>query len=202
MSKSTIIVISCLVAVTLAKPSLHLLSSPILYAKLLPGAPIGLDGKVVDTPEVAYAKAEHAAAHINEKLNHESKQSDIVNLPAKIESLNGGAPIGIDGRVVDTPEVSLAKAEHAAAHLNEQLNAGAEDSNIIAYQLAKLQPGAPIGLDGRVIDTPEVALAKAEHAAAHINAKFNYVAQPIKYSAIPTAYSTYYASSPIVHYYI
>ncbi|KAK0091799.1 hypothetical protein PV326_002688 [Microctonus aethiopoides] len=32
-------------------------------------------------------------------------------------------------------------------------------------------PGAPIGPDGQVIDTPAVAIAKAEHIAAHVNQK-------------------------------
>lgn len=115
--------------------------SPLFYAKLVPGAPIGLDGRVVDTPEVALAKAEHAAAHVNEKINlaQEAVKSadyhaityiapgnvlakpELIQPVALATKLFPGAPIGPDGRVVDTPEVALAKAEHAAAHLNERL---------------------------------------------------------------------------------
>lgn len=100
---------------------------------------------------------------------------------------------------MDTAEVALAKAEHAAAHVNERINLAQEavrSADVLAYiapatsvaviggaQLAepvavttKLVPGAPIGLDGRVVDTPEVALAKAEHAAAHVNERLGHEA--------------------------
>lgn len=90
---------------------------------------------MVDTPEVAQAKAEHEAAHINQKIdlaNEAVKSADhvvaySVPLASKAHlvqpvatTLVSGAPIGLDGRVVDTPEVALAKAEHAAAHVNER----------------------------------------------------------------------------------
>lgn len=134
-----------------------------------------------------------------------------------------GAPIGVDGRVVDTAEVALAKAEHAAAHVNEQINLAAEatksaDQHVLAYvapsnvavvgsaQLvqpvavtAKLVPGAPIGPDGRVVDTPEVALAKAEHAAAHINEKLGHEAARSVYHEQPVVVLD--RSAPLVHYY-
>lgn len=133
-----------------------------------------------------------------------------------------GAPIGLDGRVVDTPEVALAKAEHAAAHVNERINLAAEavrsaDQHVLAYvapsdaavvgsaQLvqpvavtAKLVPGAPLGLDGRVVDTPEVALAKAEHAAAHINEKLGHEAARSLYQEPVVVLDR---SAPLVHYY-
>lgn len=138
-----------------------------------------------------------------------------------------GAPIGLDGRVIDTADVTLAKAEHAAAHINEKINLAAEaarsaDQHVLAYvapsnvavvdsnaQLvqpvpvtAKLASGAPIGLDGRVIDTPEVALAKAEHAAAHIN-HFN---EKLGYEAAKSIYQEQPAiildrSAPFLRYY-
>ncbi|XP_043274855.1 cuticle protein 2-like [Venturia canescens] len=145
------IVLSALVAVGLAKPSAPLAYTvPLAYAKLLPGAPIGLDGRVVDTPEVSFAKAEHAAAHLNEKLNlakEAVKSADYVAyaaspliapapliattysapLAAQLTKYTaGGAPIGLDGRVVDTPEVAYAKAEHAAAHINHNLEHNSE----------------------------------------------------------------------------
>ncbi|XP_034950822.1 uncharacterized protein [Chelonus insularis] len=191
--KTFIVIFSCLIGIAFTKPGVHLLTTAPVALEIRQGAPIGLDGKVVDTPEVALAKAEHAAAHLNEKLNHAGVST--IN-PIKLESL-GGAPIGLDGRVVDTPEVAVAKAEHATAHLNEQLNTVAADSNFIGYTFAKVQPGAPIGLDGRVIDTPEVALAKAEHAAAHINAKLNLASETFKHSYVPS-YS-YIASAPIFY---
>lgn len=134
-----------------------------------------------------------------------------------------GAPIGLDGRVIDTPEVAFAKAEHAAAHVNEKINLAAEaarsaDQHVLAYvapsdaavvgsaQLVqpvavttKLVPGAPIGLDGRVVDTPEVALAKAEHAAAHINEKLGHESARLVYHEQPIVVLD--RSAPFTHYY-
>lgn len=135
-----------------------------------------------------------------------------------------GAPIGLDGRVVDTAEVALAKAEHAAAHINEKINLAAEaaksaDQPVLAYvapssnvavidgaQLVQpvavatnVIPGAPIGPDGRVIDTPEVALAKAEHAAAHIHEKLSHqVARSVHHEQPVVVLDR---SAPLVHYY-
>jgi len=131
------------------------------------------------------------------------------------------APIGLDGRVIDTAEVTLAKAEHAAAHINEKINLAAEavrsaDQYVLAYvapsnvvstsaqlvqpiAVTKLVPGAPIGPDGRVVDTPEVALAKAEHAAAHINEKLGHEAARSFYHEQPVVVLD--RSAPLVHYY-
>lgn len=97
---------------------------------------------------MALAKAEHAAAHIDEhlKLNNERLRTadfiapaalPIAAAPAAISyaaapaalplatraaypvlSYNG---IAADGRPLDTPEVALAKAAHANAHINERL---------------------------------------------------------------------------------
>ena len=126
-------------------------AAPIAYAKLVPGAPLGYDGRVVDTPEVAYAKAEHSAAHINEKINLANeavKSADYVSYapaPAVVATSYASVPIA-------------ANAYHAVAPV----------------AITKLVPGAPIGHDGRVVDTPEVAHAKAVHAAAHLNEKINH----------------------------
>jgi len=123
-------------------------SSPLLLAKLVPGAPIGLDGRVVDTAEVALAKAEHAAAHVNEKINLAT-------------------------------EAARSADQHVLAYVAPSNVAAVIDGTQLVQPVAvttKLVPGAPIGLDGRVVDTPEVALAKAEHAAAHINEKLGHPA--------------------------
>ncbi|XP_029155489.1 cuticle protein 18.7-like [Nylanderia fulva] len=141
-------------------------------------------------------------------------------------NLVSGAPIGPDGRVVDTAEVALAKAEHAAAHFNERINLAQEavrSADVLTYvaptnvavighgapQLVepvavatKLVPGAPIGLDGRVVDTPEVALAKAEHAAAHVNERLGHevarsavVHEPVVVLDRSASHGYYYVSS-------
>ncbi|XP_046743046.1 cuticle protein 18.7-like [Diprion similis] len=151
------IVLSALAAVALAKPSL-----PLVYAHVLPGAPTGPDGRVVDTPEVAYAKAEHAAAHINEKVtlaNEAVKSADVFTVagPAVVSAYSApalvsayaapvvryghGAPVGVDGRVVDTPEVAHAKVEHAVAHINEKVTLANEAAkNYAAHVYAAPAP--------------------------------------------------------------
>lgn len=143
------LLLACLVSAALAKPGI--LSGP-LIATLTPAAPVGPDGRVLDTPEVAVAKAEHAAAHLNErlKLADEAARSGgvpsssqatvtikqpslLVAAPASV--LVPGAPLGPDGRVVDTPEVAVAKAAHAAAQANERLSLANEAARSVAADL-------------------------------------------------------------------
>ncbi|CAK9806476.1 hypothetical protein ANTPLA_LOCUS4903 [Anthophora plagiata] len=184
-----------LVSVALAKPGI--LSAP-LIATLTPAASVGPDGRVLDTPEVAVAKAEHAAAQLNERLKLADeavrssgslqpivKQSSIVVTAPGV--LVPGAPIGPDGRVIDTPEVAVAKAAHAAAQVHERVNLANEAARSIAADLARplvplvangivatpVVPAATVGPDGRIQDTPEVAAAKAAHAAAQLNERIN-----------------------------
>lgn len=141
-------------------------------------------------------------------------------LPLSYIKVTPGAPIGPDGRVVDTPEVAVAKAEHAAAHVNEKINLANEaiksaDHHVITYSspivtadhtqlvhpiATKWISGAPIGPDGRVVDTPEVAIAKAQHAAAHINEKLGQHAANLASHELPVVISPY--TAPIVHTYI
>lgn len=86
-----------------------------------------------------------------------------------------------DGRVIDTPEVAHAKAVHLATHAAEAAKASptgyddyegkyAVDDESTAYVAGHglyYGPPAPLAHDGRVVDTPEVAHAKAAHLAAH-----------------------------------
>lgn len=92
---------------------------------------------MVDTPEVAHAKKAHFAAYAEEA----AKAHYTSGYPAD-GSYDGGhyavypaaggyaggyhgkyhgspAPLGHDGRVVDTPEVAHAKAAHLSAHAEE-----------------------------------------------------------------------------------
>lgn len=85
------------------------------------------------------------------------------------------APLGADGRVVDTPEVAQLKAAHLAALADA--NARAPKGPGVAgpypgpagsyapggYAPHYSGPPAPLGPDGRVVDTPEVQQAKAVH---------------------------------------
>ncbi|XP_078041289.1 uncharacterized protein LOC144472243 [Augochlora pura] len=184
-----------LISVALAKPGIF--TSP-LIATLTPGAPVGPDGRVVDTPEVAVAKAAHAAAQVNERINlaNEAARSSVALEAAVINPtaslvvggptavLVPGAPIGPDGRVVDTAEVAVAKANHAAAQVNERISLANEAVRSAAADLTRpvvitggvitaAGPVTTVGPDGRVQDTPAVAAAKAAHAAAQINERIN-----------------------------
>ncbi|KZC07868.1 hypothetical protein WN55_09854 [Dufourea novaeangliae] len=184
-----------LISVALAKPGL--ISGP-LIARLTPAASVGLDGRVLDTPEVAVAKAEHAAAQLNERINLANEaarssgvlQATVVRPSSLVVSaptvLIPGAPVGPDGRVVDTQEVAIAKAAHAAAQVNERINLANEAARrvvpLVASGLIAAIPGAAVGPDGRVLDTPEVAAAKAAHAAAQINERISLVNEAVRSS--------------------
>jgi hypothetical protein len=97
----------------------------------------------------------------------------------------------LQGRVLDTPEVAQAKAAHFAAfsqassRASEDYGEGYRDAvsvrgdgddedeggngsgSVEAHASAHYQgPPAPLAQDGRVVDTPEVAQAKAAHLAA------------------------------------
>ncbi|KAJ8687684.1 hypothetical protein QAD02_023478 [Eretmocerus hayati] len=120
-----------------------------------------------DTPEVAAAKAEHFA-----RYNYEAARNTLGwAAPGYYPGANyysapiyyGPAPIGPDGRVLDTPEVAAAKAAHFAAHAKASL----KPYGALAYYAYGYPYHAPLGPDGQVQDTPEVAAAKAAHFAAH-----------------------------------
>ncbi|XP_076636563.1 uncharacterized protein LOC143349306 [Colletes latitarsis] len=251
------------ISVALAKPGL--LSAP-LIARLTPAAPIGPDGRVQDTPEVAVAKVEHTVAHLNERINlaNEAARSSSASLQAVVQPtsllvdrstvLVPGAPLGPDGRVVDTQEVAVAKAAHAAAQVNERVSLANEAARSVAADLnrplvanglvtlpsvgldgrvrdtadvaaeinlarssgrllvtapavqvplvasnAVLVPGAPIGPDGRVLDTPEVAVAKAAHASAHLTEKLNLANEAAKSGGVLAVAGTNLAYGRLVY---
>ncbi|XP_076235709.1 uncharacterized protein LOC143180069 [Calliopsis andreniformis] len=138
------------------------------------GLPIAYDGRVLDTPEVAHAKATHLAIQAYEAARNTLGYARLpiltrVYAPA---ITYGGAPIGPDGRVVDTPEVAEAKAAHLAAlQIESAKKVGLYPYGALAYHSVPYAYGygygAPLGPDGNVIDTPEVAAAKAAHLEAH-----------------------------------
>ncbi|XP_046742502.1 uncharacterized protein LOC124409126 [Diprion similis] len=180
-----------------------------------PFAPLAHDGRVLDTPEVAQAKAAHLAAHAaaaarasrRHQIYDQGPVYDYNEEPNAYEaaaaysaphsqSYHGPpAPLAHDGRVVDTPEVAHARATHLAAHARAasivSQYGGYEDeggyrgrtteghagyatpvrvsythSAPVGYQ----GPPAPLDHEGRVIDTPEVAQAKAAHLQAYAKA--------------------------------
>ncbi|XP_077288021.1 uncharacterized protein LOC143912603 [Arctopsyche grandis] len=157
------------------------------------GAPLAPNGQVLDTPEVAQAKAAHFAAY-----NVAAAKAGAY--PYAYPYYNGywagyGSPVELtaDGKFVkDTPEVALAKSAHFAAHAAASTGvvaaAGpaetpevvqAKAAHFAAYNVAAARSGAypyhygyygsPVELtaDGKFLkDTPEVALAKSQHFAA------------------------------------
>lgn len=85
------------------------------------------------------------------------------------------APLGPDGRVVDTPEVAQLKVAHLNALAEANARApkvsgpigtygGLDGSYTAGNYISRYSgPPAPLGPDGRVVDTPEVQQAKAIH---------------------------------------
>ncbi|XP_018363932.1 PREDICTED: pupal cuticle protein-like [Trachymyrmex cornetzi] len=147
----TLIVLSCLSLSTLALPT---------YAPYQPyvngvhgggyyhgpAAPLAHDGRVVDTPEVAHAKKAHLAAHAAEA--------------AKTGYYGGGYGGGYygggDGGYYDGGFAGY-----------KGIIAPAGGHGYSGYHGKYHGPPAPLGHDGQVVDTPEVAHAKAAHLTAH-----------------------------------
>lgn len=101
------IVLSALCAIAAATPA---------YLAYHIGVPVGPNGGILDTPEVAQAKATHLAIQAYEAARNAGTLGYRYALAVYPPAITYGAPIGADGRVVDTPEVAQAKAAHLAAH--------------------------------------------------------------------------------------
>lgn len=160
------------------------LSVPLTYATPLTlGTQIATD--VSNNPEVARRDRvnlvnQDAARSAEPQVQQEPSRGQ---RPASENAPASPAPLGADGRVVDTPEVAAARAAHAAAHVNEKIKLadeaarsgdGRQDSSKKTNGNANGEARAPeatLGPDGRVQDTPEVAAARAAHVAAHVNEK-------------------------------
>lgn len=85
----------------------------------------------------------------------------------------------LNGHQEDTVKLSVInenenKQNHLQQHHQQQQQQQKEQNHQQQNDLIVdniISPGAPIGPDGQVIDTPAVAIAKAEHIAAHVNQK-------------------------------
>lgn len=113
-----------ILAATLCLAQASYYAGPPAHVQLSP------DGKfLLDTPEVAHAKAAHAAAHAQASTSHGAwapaggyiagpayGAGAHYGAPAAGLLKYGPAPLAHDGRVVDTPEVAHLKAAHIAAH--------------------------------------------------------------------------------------
>jgi hypothetical protein len=140
------------------------------------------NGVPVDTAEVQHARAAHLAKlHAEEAHSHDNSDDDQHHeddshydhhdYDYHHHEHHEEAPLGKDGRVVDTHEVAHAKAEHYAAIAKAGGYATGYDYSDDHYSHDYKHEDhhhehAPLGHDGRVVDTHEVAHAKAEHYAA------------------------------------
>lgn len=116
----------------------HYLGAAIAHGYHGPAAPLAHDGQVIDTPEVAHAKAAHFAAHAEaaaqahyaapwaeyeDGSSHGAYEYNAAPLAAGYAYHGPPAPLGHDGRVIDTPEVAHAKAAHLVSHAEEAARA-------------------------------------------------------------------------------
>lgn len=155
-------------------------ASPLVYAAPWAHSPISINAHGVphDTPEVAAAKLQHAAAHAeaNAQHHHLWKRSLWGGHQAAAWS-HAAAPVQIhNGVPVDTPEVQHAKAAHFAAVAEAQSRDAHHGGHYAAghyddghYAAAPVHSGAyhiPVIHNGVPVETPEVQHAKAAHFAA------------------------------------
>ncbi|XP_036148348.1 uncharacterized protein LOC118647456 [Monomorium pharaonis] len=145
-----------LASLAAAKPAF--LSVPLTYATpLIPGTQVGgANGGASDAPE-------SVATHIDGRTGMVNGATSSVPVGSRsLRERQSSAPLGADGRVVDTPEVAAAKAAHAAAHVNERISLANEVARSSGTLLASpdvVAAGEPA--DGKVPDAPEAAAARA-----------------------------------------
>ena len=140
-----------------------------------PPAPVGHDGNVIDTPEVAQAKAAHfaefakAAARAVDEKSGPSYAQEGHNAyayrpqptpPAYRQAYASPAPVYATAGPVHSAPASYQPTYQAPQHQYEQ------PRQALGYSGSKVpfQP-APLAEDGTVIDTPEVAALKAARLA-------------------------------------
>ncbi|XP_011496121.1 PREDICTED: cuticle protein 2-like [Ceratosolen solmsi marchali] len=126
------VILLSLVSTVLGVPQWY--GGPAPYALHGAAAPLGPDGRVIDTPEVAQAKSAHLAALAEAAARAPKGHAGPYDGPASgLPYGHGGyaprysgppAPLGADGRVVDTPEVQQAKAVHFSLYNAEVQKAG------------------------------------------------------------------------------
>nr|XP_031830394.1 pupal cuticle protein-like [Nomia melanderi] len=192
-----------------AEPQIHPQPAPQRYA---PPAPVGQDGNVIDTPEVAQAKAAHfaefarAAARAAEEAKNQPQTAEyspqIPSQAYNYPSAQPTAPTYVRQPSYQSPAPVYQSGPVPAAAYNQP--------NPVAYQpqysnnanyaapanyAATVKPTpfvpAPLADDGTVIDTPEVAALKAARLAelAEAEARAYKYAQEYKPEAQGQAYA-------------
>ncbi|XP_017793952.1 PREDICTED: uncharacterized protein LOC108575594 [Habropoda laboriosa] len=172
-----------------------------------PPAPLSNDGLVMDTPEVAHARASHLALHAEAMARLRKAQNDyemyennemsympqmmdpMETVMQKRQRQRAYVPLDRDAHVMDPPEMADAKSARMAAHsraaskASEFYELDVFDGRKNLVYLAPIRvtykhtpsmgyrgPLAPLGPDGRVVDTPEVMRAREAHLKAHARA--------------------------------
>ncbi|XP_068985447.1 uncharacterized protein [Bombus flavifrons] len=205
---SLLIILAALVASTIAKTY----EQREYYQYRGPPAPLTSDGMVMDTPEVAHARAAHLALHAETiarlrkaQNDYETYENNEMYMPRMMDPMEvimqkrqrqrTFMPLENDGRAVETcktcsiPQMTEAKIPHVATHARAASKASefyefdVFDGRKNLVYLAPIGltykhtptigyrgPLAPLGPDGRVIDTPEVMRAREAHMKAHARA--------------------------------
>jgi len=123
----TLFAIVLLGLTSLVSAKLTFLSVPLAYATpltaLTSDIQVGINNGALDGPETVHIDERTELANgiarsaVGSLRERQSLFRD--NAPPILTS---SAPLGADGRVVDTPEVAAAKVAHAAAHVHERTN--------------------------------------------------------------------------------
>ena len=114
-------------------------------------------GRVLDKPEVSNAKAAHFAA-FNEAASRLPYSSGTSSYEENYDSESRQRDVGSSNKNNNKDEN------------NEDGDDGEQYNSYEKSPIGYNGPPAPIGQDGRVVDTPEVASAKAAHLAAYARA--------------------------------
>ncbi|XP_043481690.1 cuticle protein 5-like [Leptopilina heterotoma] len=147
----SLVVIASMVSVIFATPEYYAGGQ---YPYQGPSAPIGHDGRVIDTPEVAFAKAAHLQAY-----------ADIAaRIPFAGPSDDYEGNNSHDNN--DYNQVHMYNSHPYASGSYGYSSPAQFSSRIFHVPQGYHGPSAPLNHEGRVIDTPEVAQAKAAHFAA------------------------------------
>ncbi|XP_008212890.1 uncharacterized protein LOC100679671 isoform X2 [Nasonia vitripennis] len=115
-------------------------SQQVSLLRLLPNARVASDGQVLDTLE-QHEEAQQRARD-NENVRSGLGLSPQVVSASALSSASSTVPLAADGRVLDTLEVRLAKAAHAAAHRNEQLRLASQNAQAAQAQAQQQQQNA------------------------------------------------------------
>ncbi|KAJ8687679.1 hypothetical protein QAD02_023473 [Eretmocerus hayati] len=182
-----------------------------------PPAPLSRDGRVIDTPEVARAKANHFAIRAETiaelaRLMARANELDSVVVPlvdalveAVIHSQQQEQQQQVEPAFTQNLAASTASSEEAIKPIVEEVieegatvqpDAGRSTGSTAATTSTEYQgPLAPIAQDGTVLDTPEVRKAKEEHLRAIELELANHLAEAEKqldeFPELPNWYELY-----------